>query len=325
MKKVVRKIFKVVHIIFSQIFLIHKLIFELNRFIKIKNNSKTKFNVELQKGDLFFIERSWVKFQENIVNETNNLSYLFFNKPSIIKTMSSDSFFANYKLFLEKSLESLTFVEINKLLNENSVGGPRILLNSIFTTKFKLTSITRAVHIYQLSKLHSIINTHYLNKPITIIEWGGGYGGLCNVFYKHFGFSENTYIIIDIPVSSKIQYHYLATIYGSDKINIIGDNYKIQPGKINLVRLSDLNKLNCKCDIFISSWAISESNKNSQDFVLDKNFYGASYSILFHQLKTMTHPYAEYLSEFLKNNYEVIDSNNVPVYSNQYFIIAKNK
>ena len=60
-------------------------------------------------------------------------------------------------------------------------------------------------------------------------------------------------------------------------------------------------------------------------YLLNKNFYDSSYTILFHQEKSKTHPYAEYLSEIMKDKYEVIDSNNVPVFNNQHYLITKNK
>ena len=325
MKKQIKNTLRLIHVIFSQFLIFQNTLKEYISFNKLKKINKNKFNVELKENDLFFIEKTWISFHDEIVKDTNNLSYLFFNKSSLIKTMTADSFFGEYKPFLEKSLESFNYKEIKKLLKENSIGGPRILLNSIFTTNFKFSSVTRAVHIYQLSKIQNIFKNENLKNPKTIIEWGGGYGGLCNVFYKHYGFDESTYIIIDIPVSIKIQYYYLATIYGSENINIFEDNNQIQSGKINLVRLSELENLNCKCDIFISSWAISESNKNSQDFVLKKYFYDALYTILFHQEKSKTHPYAEYLSEIMKDKYEVIDSDNVPVFNNQHYLITKNK
>ena len=145
------------------------------------------------------------------------------------------------------------------------------------------------------------------------------------MFYKHYGFDGCTYVIIDIPVSIKIQYYYLATVYGSENVNIFEDSNQIQAGKINLVRLSELENFNCKCDIFISSWAISESNKNSQDFVLNKNFYDAPYTVLFHQEKSKTHPYAEYLSEIMKEKHEVIENDDVPVFKKQHYLITKNK
>lgn len=325
MKKQIKNTLRLIHIIFSQFFVFQNMLKEYISFNKLKKINKNKLNVELKENDLFFIEKTWISFHDEIVKDTNNLSYLFFNKPSLIKTMTANSFFGEYKPFLEKSLESFNYKEIKKLIKENSIGGPRILLNSIFTTDFKFTSVTRVVHIYQLSKIHNIFKNQNINNPKTIIEWGGGYGGLCNVFYKHYGFDGSTYVIIDIPVSIKIQYYYLATIYGSENINIFEDNNQIQHGKINLVRLSELQNFNSKCDIFISSWAISESNKNSQDFVLNKNFYDSSYTILFHQEKSKTHPYAEYLSEIMKDKYEVIDSDNVPVFENQHYLITKNK
>tara|TARA_B100001059_G_C17817085_1_gene575963 strand:- start:548 stop:1528 length:981 start_codon:yes stop_codon:yes gene_type:complete len=325
MKNQIKNTLKLIHLIFSQFFTFQNLLKEYISFNKLKKINKNKFNVELRKNDLFFIEKSWISFHDEIVKDTNNLSYLFFKKPSLLKTMTNDAFFAEYELLLEKSLESFDYKELKKLMKENSIGGPKILLNSIFSTKFKFTSISRAAHIYQLSKIQNIIKNENLKKLKTIIEWGGGYGGLCNVFYKHYGFDGSTYIIIDIPVSIKMQYYYLATIYGSEKINIFEDNNQIQTGKINLVRLSELQNFNCKCDIFISSWAISESNKNSQDFVLKKYFYDALYTILFHQEKSKTHPYAEYLSEIMKDKYEVIENDDVPILINQHYLITKNK
>jgi hypothetical protein len=320
MKKSLKNLLRVLHIYLSQM-LIGNFFKEFNSFKKI--NKSNRINIKLKKEDLNFIEKTWVKFHDEIVTETSNLSFLFFNSPSLIKTMTADSFNGDYLPFLDESLKYLKENDIIKLIKENNVGGSRILINSLFSKKFFKTSITRSVHVYQFSKLKKIIDLNLDVDNEIIVEWGGGYGGLANVFYKFYKFKQKTYIIVDIPVSIKLQYCYLATVHGEDNINVVENSGKIEIGKINLLRLSELNNFNIESNIFISSWAISESNKYSQDFSIKNNFFNSKYSILFHQKNSKTHPYAEYLSNYMKSKFEIIDSESVPVFLKQYCQITK--
>lgn len=324
MKKFVKIVFSWVHVLLSQLFLVNKIFIEAPRFVYLRIKVGDKFLRDLSQIDRKFIDKTWIDFHDRIVFETKSPNYFFFNEKSLIETMTSNSFTANYIPFLNKAREHLSNKEIKLLLKENSVGGPRLLLNSFFNKRFSRTSITRAVHIYQLAQSKKLLNSFPMSEELFVVEWGGGYGGLCNVFNKFYLDKNLTYVIIDIPVAIHLQYYYLSTIYGKNFVNVVDVNNKITRNKINLVGLSILENVDLKCDLFVSSWAISESNLHSQNFVINKNFFNADAILLLHQESSEVHPYADYISRHVVLNYNVVVKEIVPVWSNQHLILAKN-
>ena len=101
------------------------------------------------------------------------------------------------------------------------------------------------------------------------------------------------------------QYLYLATLLGESKVNLV-DNGLIATGKINLVRLDNFDKIKYDCDVFISSWAISESNNYSQDIVKGNNFFNSKHGILIHQKASDRHKFAESLNTYLLTNKNIL-------------------
>jgi hypothetical protein len=57
---------------------------------------------------------------------------------------------------------------------------------------------------------------------------------------------------------------------------------QIVPGKINLMTLQAVAHVNSglNCDSFISTWALTESPKVAQEFVMEKKFFGAKSLLL---------------------------------------------
>jgi len=117
----------------------------------------------------------------------------------------------------------------------------------------------------------------------TIVEFGGGYGGMCRLL-RRFN-NKSTYIIIDLPIFLIIQKFYLSNILGEENVNLfISDSQDIQKGKINLVDIGDEATIKLisqyKPDIFIAAWSLSESNKMTQDYIYEHNYFNANYILI---------------------------------------------
>ncbi len=86
-----------------------------------------------------------------------------------------------------------------------------------------------------------------------------------------------TYIIMDLPELSALQYVYLSSIFGQGEVNFITKNIEIEEGKINLISsdyfMSQDKEINT--DTFISNWALTESGEDYQNYVLGKKFFSA--------------------------------------------------
>ncbi|GAI10638.1 unnamed protein product, partial [marine sediment metagenome] len=124
--------------------------------------------------------------------------------------------------------------ELKSYLRENTVGTPDI------TNLRYLTSSTSITHLYHLALFESKtgVNLKHLS---TVIEFGGGYGNMAKIF-KRIN-PDATYIIIDLPVFTFLQYVYLATIMGN-RIRLIEDKSDIvSEGCINLIPLQLIDNL----------------------------------------------------------------------------------
>ncbi len=139
---------------------------------------------------------------------------------------------------------------------EDYVGNP-LLLNVTY-----LTSHNSIHHLYHIIRF--LRKTKLKLKGIkTIIEWGGGYGNLAKIFGR-LAEENKTYIIIDLPLMCCIQWIYLTTILGENKVNLIqNSDEKIAVGKINLLPVCFIDKYELKGDLFVSTWALTESSKYS--------------------------------------------------------------
>lgn len=244
----------------------------------------------------------------------NNFSFSFLNYSVIKKTM----FMYTHKQWrnIQKTFISKYFGknETFNILQEYNLGKP--LLNDMEYA----TSGNNIHHLYHLVKFFK--ETQVRSSDInTIVEIGGGYGNMAKI-YKKIN-PNSTYIIIDIPVFSYIQSVYLKTIYGSEAVHFVHNNeITIKTGLINIIPLDMKNIYQLKdiiqnTDLFISTWALSESNKNMQDYVKDMDYFKAKYLLLAYQkssdsfafaedIKNITEKYKKIFNqetEYVKNNY----------------------
>ncbi len=216
----------------------------------------------------------WKKYNGRVESALlPNPSFSFLRDPGIMYTMfatSGGKWLRHEMAFLEKKVSKS---ELRNLLEEDYVGDPLL-----FDTKY-LTSHTAVHHLYHFIKFLNTTNT----KPSelkTIVEWGGGYGSMIRILRKHLS-GSSTYVMIDTPLFSCLQWIFLSTIFGERNVNLLLKNTdQIKKGKINIVPLNFLDKLKIKADLFISTWALSESSKYSQDYVMKRNWFDAKHLLI---------------------------------------------
>jgi putative sugar O-methyltransferase len=179
--------------------------------------------------------------------------------------------------------EQTVFLESNfnegrlaAILEEDYVGSPS-LLNSKY-----LTSHQSIHHLYHF--LRFINNTKCdLNQMDTIVEWGGGYGNMAKIF-RRLSSSLSTYIIVDTPLFSCLQWLYLSTVFGEANVNLLQNSTDmIQSKKINLLPVCFVEDHKINADLFLSTWALSESSKYSQDYVVSHDWFEAKHILLAYQ------------------------------------------
>lgn len=266
-----------------------------------------------------FIIPMWQGLAENIKADfINNFNISFLENKVIRRTMFLDYGGSTLQKMEIKYLEKAYDGErLKYLLKESGVGHPTITYIKYWTSH---NSIHQLYHLTNFSQKIGID----LSNISQIVEWGGGYGCLARILKK---INPNlTYIIIDLPIFSTIQAVYLSTIFGAEKINFITrKNPNITKNKINIIPINILIGNNVKIlntDIFISTWALSESTDFSQEYVETNNFFGAKYLLMAHQQKSQEVQYAEGLTGHLKN-YQTIYHEKIPNLKNNYYLFCK--
>jgi len=68
---------------------------------------------------------------------------------------------------------------------------------------------------------------------------------------------------------------------------------QVADGKINILPLSLVEQHRPACELFVSTWALSESSRVAQDYVSDNDFFGAGRLLLAFQDSCKTWPNAD--------------------------------
>lgn len=193
--------------------------------------------------------------------------------------------------FLE---EKISRNELKFLLQEDYVGEP-ILSNSKY-----LTSHNTIHHLYHFARF--LARTHCnLDQIDRVVEWGGGYGNMAKIF-KRLKAKPFTYIIIDTPLFSCIQWIYLTTILREENVNLIENcEDDIRDEKINLVPLCFLDCHAISSELFISTWALSESSRYSQDYVANHEWFNSKHILVAYQDSSKRLPDADRVGRLAKN------------------------
>lgn len=292
----IRKIFKIPYRVAKGIFRL-RMIPTQHRLSQIKHDQVMAFNAlrnslfdtynHLKKYNISqFTTPLWDDFNAKL--ETALLpspSFSFLRNPIIRHTMFVDDGgkWLNEEIkFLEDKIDEN---KLKDILQEDYVGNPHIL-NSKY-----LTSHNSIHHLYHIIRFldRTKCDPEQIN---TIVEWGGGYGNMAKIF-KRLKSAPCTYIIIDTPLFSCIQWLYLTTILGEQHINLVKNpEDTIHMGKINLMPLCFLDYHNISADLFISTWALSESSKYSQDYVVAHKWFNSKHILIAYQESNSDLPYA---------------------------------
>ncbi|MEK7568567.1 MAG: putative sugar O-methyltransferase [Patescibacteria group bacterium] len=269
-----------------------------------------------------FIVPQWNKNMLEIEKYfSNNFSFSFLNHQVIKATMFmyTHSEWKN----IQKELIStyLTRNKAKEILREYNIGKP--LLNDIGY----VTSGNNIHHLYHLIKFFKETETNSSNIN-TVVEVGGGYGNMSKIYKKMN--KESTYIIIDIPIFSYIQAVYLKTIFGREAVHIVHNNkIYIKKGSINVIPLNkkifgEISKIISGVDLFISTWALSESNEAMQSYVKSIDYFKAKYLLLAYQKSADTFAFAEDIKNVTEIYDKIYDEETEYVKDN-YYLFCKRK
>lgn len=162
-------------------------------------------------------------------------------------------------------------------LKESKIGAPPFILDYRYSTTHNSIH-----HLYHIARYHNQHSKDIENVE-TVVEWGGGYGNMCKVFFN-YAKQLKTYVIFDLPECLAIQNLYLSSVFGRDKVNLSTDG-NVEKGKINLLSFEKFDRsANFSGDLFLSTWALSESPKFYHEQIEELNWFNCKKLLLsFHQ------------------------------------------
>jgi putative sugar O-methyltransferase len=248
----------------------------------------------------------------------NKFDFNFLRLPVIRNTMfatSTDSWVKNQMNYLESKVKNN---ELKDLLIENNLGGPIL-------TNFRYKTSTNSIHLlYHFIKFSSELNVN-LNNLSTIIEFGGGYGDAAKIF-KRIN-KQSTYIIIDLPIFSFLQLVYLKSIFGENKVILVDKISNIQKGKINIIpfntdKIKELKEYSKDVDLFLSTWALSETPDVMQNFIKSLNYFDAKYILIGYQKSNDSFSYSENLKN-MPVSYKILFNKETDYVKGNYYLFCQ--
>lgn len=238
------------------------------------------------------------KWKENVQNIKNYLlpkpRIDFLNNKIIQNTM----FVTAKGVWLSEQINFLnkrySYYNLFKLVREDFIGLP------ILHDLIHFTSHNSIHHLYHLTYFQSQTKETW-NNLATVVEWGGGYGNLAKIFYR---INPNaTYILIDLPIFSSLQWLYLTSVCNDVPVHLITDaKDSIKKKSINIVpsHLAFEILYPKQIDLFIATWSLSECPRAIQENVYRHNFFNAKHLLLGYQRNNNDFKHAESLGLIAK-------------------------
>ena len=200
------------------------------------------------------------------------------NKKLFSFLTSPDLQFMFYRMgFSDRSKFELNYIKSSsdhtwkavKRYTESSIGGPK------YDCKHLNISVNSLSQLYYWAAITSRWDIKQIS---TIVEIGGGYGCFCRVMLELIS-PRLTYIIFDLPEMLALQHYFLSASSSDYKVvPHFGVDSKIVEGAINLIPIYFLRDYQIKYfDLFVSTFALSETPHYIQKIVMNKLFSKAKY------------------------------------------------
>lgn len=215
-----------------------------------------------------FLTDVWRRFNERLERSLlPSPPFDFLRDPTIQSTMFVDvrgPWLSEERRVLARELPRSLYLDV---VREDHAGRP------VLAAWRDLTSHNSIHHLFHFVSYERATGVD-LATVGSVVEWGGGYGNQAKIF-KRLN-AAATYVIVDTPLLSTLQWCYLSTVLGPERVNLVGpDDSGVVPGLVNLVPLQRLDRVEIEAELFISTWGLSESTAAAQDFVESAQWFGA--------------------------------------------------
>lgn len=181
-------------------------------------------------------------------------------------------------------------------------------------------------HLYYAARTIDLMD----RDPQTIVEFGPGYGNLARIYINFFPHCR--YIMVDLPELLALQYFFLKETVPNKKIIFhVNPPEFYQEDAIHLIAINYLNTMEIDVDLFISTFALSETSNKAQDLIHDKKFLNARMVYLSGQIngwgKNFNFADHDKIHTSLRSLYKYVDCHPFHFLLNglsSYEVIAKN-
>lgn len=248
---------------------------QIRRFLNLRKRFESQYAVNRDSGLGRFTVPHWDEFNRRFEEFLLPRPPMHFLKHAQLRSqMFVDERYLEDEMPLLRSMfDPMT---LDRLLAEDSVGAPYLLS----LPSLRPTSTNRVHTLYHLARLIEATSPGVLSEVGSVAEWGGGYGCMARVFSRLID-RDVTYFLIDTPLLSSLQWLYLSSILGEEKVNLISDRDATKrPGRINIVPVHMVESLDLHCDLFLSTWALDESSIEAQELVVANEWFGARHLLL---------------------------------------------
>jgi hypothetical protein len=218
------------------------------------------------------MDPAWRVFNAGIVQQmVPRPPYAFLRRPPLNPNVYSDAYDAVAAAELEEVVRRLGTMNRSAydVLRENSVGGPWV-----YDHRY-LTSSALVKHLLHLLLLSTETGMQFSGIR-RVIEWGGGYGSLARLFLRFQ--PDLNYVILDTPVMLAVQWLFLSTILGPHRVVLPGSgDVSMQDGIVRLENADTYQGAEGPTDLFVSTFALSESPRDQIDRVDAGHWFGAEH------------------------------------------------
>jgi hypothetical protein len=257
-----------------------------------------------------FTTPSWKSFNSSLEKSLlPTPTYSFLRDPVISSTMvitKGGRVMRQELTWLEHHFNAET---LKKILREDPIGHPFIA-----NWRYR-TSHNTIHHAHHLGRFLAStgMNTQDIGH---IVEWGGGYGNLAKL-YGRLSQKPHQWTIIDTPLMCVVQWLCLNSVLGPDRVHLItSPDEELQTSGITIIPVQWFDRYDLKADLFVSTWAISESPKHLQDAVAS-HWFGARHLLIGYQDSHPAFPDAGHIGELARHSGATIED--LPLMLGQHY------
>jgi hypothetical protein len=198
----------------------------------------------------------------------------FLSVPDVLATVVSiqpNSWNREELAFLHREVEPEL---LRRLLEEDFVGVPLVLDREFCASNETIR------HLYQFRWYGRRTGTP-IDGVRRVVEWGGGYGSQARMFARLSTSAPATYVIVDLPIMSALQWLFLASVVGTERVHVLTSSAStVEEGRINLVPVGLCRGLEFKPDLFLSTWALGEASPSAWAMAEERGWLAAPHVLM---------------------------------------------